>query len=41
MIKYADFDSYSIEFEGEDTFCVKTQITENDSITKYMRYREK
>ena len=41
MIKYANFDSYSIKFEGGDTFCVKTQITENDPILKYIRYREK
>ena len=32
MIKYANSDSYSITFEGGETFCVKTQITENDSI---------
>ena len=41
MIRYANFDNYSIKFEGGDTFCVKSQITENDSILKYMRYREK
>ena len=41
MIRYANFDNYSIEFEGGDTFCVKSQITENDSILKYMKYREK
>ncbi len=43
MIKYANFDSYNIKFEGGDTFCVKTQITENDLILKYItiRYREK
>ena len=41
MIKYANFDSYNIKFEGGDTFCVKTKITENDSILKYIRYREK
>ena len=40
MIRYANFDNYSIKFEG-DTFCVKSQIIENDSILKYMRYREK
>ena len=34
MIKYAIFDNYSIKVEGGDTFCVKTQITENDLIMK-------
>ena len=41
MVRYANFDNYGIKFEGGDTFCVKSQITENDSILKYMRYREK
>lgn len=40
MIKHTNFDSYSIRFEGGDTFFVKTQITKNDSIMKYMRYRK-
>ena len=39
MIKYANFDSYNIKFEGGDTFCVKTKITENDPILKYRPYK--
>ena len=41
MIGCAGFGGCGVGFGGGDTFCVKTQITENDPILKYIRYREK